>query len=987
MSSPQWRFADFRLDPANACLWRGTQPLALTPKAFEVLHYLVSHPDRVVSKDELLDAVWPETAISDAVVRIAIGEVRRTLGDAAQAPCFIATVHRRGYRFLAPVTPAGPPDAVSSPPPAVAPGSTLPAQRAEMARPLIGREAVLARLHAVWAQARQGQRQGLFLTGEPGIGKTTAVEACAAQARQDPAVWVATGQCIEHYGPGEPYLPILEALGQLCRGPAGVRLGPVLRQQAPTWLVQMPWLLTPADREHLQQELHGSTRERMLRECAELVETLTAETPLLLVLEDLHWSDHATLDLLALLARRRAPARFLLLGTFRPVETIVHSHPLRPVVQALQREGHVTVLPLAPLQAEAVTAYLNVRFPAHRLPTSLVPWLLTHTDGNPLFLVTMVAALVERGVLAELAGHWRLQRPLDAVELGVPEGIRFLLEQQIERLPAALQQVLEVASVAGVSLAVAGVAAGLEASLAQMETQCEALARYDILQPVGLAHWPDGTVTTHYTFTHALYQQVAYERIGVGRRMQLHHRLGLRLEAAYGPRGREVAAELAAHFGRGQDARQAVHYLHQAAENAAQRYAPHEVTTLLNRALTLLRELPESPERAQQELDIQVTLGPAWMATRGYAAPEVEQTYARARALCQQVGETPQLFPVLRGLCQFYRNNGAFLTARELGEQLVHLAQREASPTLCLEAHEELGATLYHLGEFAAAWIYLEQGIALIDPMVQRAQVLRDDVVPGVRCLVYASLTLWCLGYPTQAMQRGQEALVLARDLAHLPSLALVQHFVAFLHYYRRDAPALQAQAEALLALATAQGFPLWAGFGTLWEGWAMAVQGQSEAGLARMHQGVGATLALRQTGSSPARLLLLAEAAAHAGQVDEGLRFLAEALTEFEVVGRGNLLAETYRLQGELLLRQSVPHVVQAEACFQQALTIARHQQARSWELRVATSLARLWQQQGQRAAARELLAPIYDWFTEGFDTADLRDAQTLLSTLATEP
>jgi DNA-binding winged helix-turn-helix (wHTH) protein/predicted ATPase len=984
MPSPQWRFADFCLDPDNACLWRGTQPLALTPKAFEVLRYLVTHPDRIITKDELLDAVWPETAISDAVVRIAIGEVRRALGDTAQAPWFIATVHRRGYRFLAPVTHAGPPDAASSPPPAVAPEPTSPYQLSDVVWPLVGREAVLARLHAVWAQARQGQRQGLFLTGEPGIGKTAVVEAFAAQARQDPTVWVTTGQCIEHYGPGEPYLPILEALGQLCRGPAGVRLGPVLRQQAPTWLVQMPWLLTRVDREHLQQELQGTTRERMLREYAELIETLTAETPLILVLEDLHWSDHTTLDLIALLARRRASARFLLLGTFRPVETIVHSHPLRTVVQALQREGHVAALPLAPLQAEAVTTYLTVRFPAHRLPASLVTWLLTHTDGNPLFLVTMVSALVERGVLAEHAGHWCLQRTLDAADLGVPEGIRSLLEQQIERLPAALQQALEVASVAGVTFAVAAVAAGLETPMAQMETQCEALARYHILQPNELAHWPDGTVTTHYTFIHALYQQVAYERMGVGRRMQLHHRLGVRLEAAYGTRVREIAAELAEHFERGQDARRAVHYLHQAAENAAQRYAPHEVTTILTRALARLRELPETPERTQQELDIHVLLGPALMATKGYATPEVEQTYARARALCQQVGETPQLFPVLRGLCQFYRNHGAFPTARELGEQLVRLAQREDTPTLCLEAYEELGATLYHLGEFAAAWTHLEQGMALIDPMVQRAQVLRDDVVPGVRCLVYTSLTLWGLGYPTQAVQRGQEALALAQELAHLPSLALVYHFVAFLHYYRRDAPALQAQAEALLALATTQGFPLWLGFGTLWEGWALAVQGQSEAGLARMHQGIAATLALRQTGSSPARLLLLAEAAAHAGQVEEGLRLLTESLTAFEAAGRGNLLAEVYRLRGTLLLRQSVPDVAQAEACFQQALSIARRQQARSWEIRTATSLAQLWQHQGKRAAARELLAPIFDWFTEGFDTADLQEAKALLEELA---
>ena len=560
---------------------------------------------------------------------------------------------------------------------------------------------MLVRLHAALAQARQGLRQVLFLTGEPGIGKTAVVEAFTAQLTTDPTVRLASGQCVEHYGLGEPYLPVLEALGQLCRGPAGARLGSLLRQQAPTWLVQMPWLLTAADRDHLQQELRGTTRERMLREFAEVLETLTAETPLILVLEDLHWSDHATLDLVSLLARRRAPAQFLLLGTFRPVETIVHSHPLRTVAQDLQREGRGVTLPLDPLNAEAVTAYLTARFPGHRLPGALARWLCEHTDGNALFLVTMVSALVERGVLAEHAGHWHLQQTLDAVDLGVPEGVRPLLEQQLERLPTEVQQVLEVASVAGVTFAAAAVAAGLEAPAAQMETRCEALTRYQVLQPVGLTQWPDGTVTTHYTFTHALYQQAAYERMGVVRRIQLHHRLGTRLEAAYGTRAGEIAAELAMHFEHGRDLDERCTICTKPARMPCAGMPIMRPSTSSLRGWSSSGNLPDTPERSQQELILQTTLGPALIATRGYAAPDVAQTYARARALCQQVGETSQLFPVLRGLCQFYRNHGAFPTARELGEQLVRLAQREATPTLCLEAHEELGATLYHLGEFS----------------------------------------------------------------------------------------------------------------------------------------------------------------------------------------------------------------------------------------------------------------------------------------------
>jgi predicted ATPase len=372
------------------------------------------------------------------------------------------------------------------------------------------------------------------------------------------------------------------------------------------------------------------------------------------------------------------------------------------------------------------------------------------------------------------------------------------------------------------------------------------------------------------------------------------------------------------------------------------------------------------------------------MATKGPAAPEVEQTYARARALCQQVGDTPHLFPTLQGLCQFYRNRGALSTARELGEQFYHLAQREAAPTPRLEAHEALGTALFFLADYAAARTHLMQGIALTDPTLQRARALRLGAAPGVWCLAVAAITQWCLAFPTQAMYRSQEALALAQALDHPSSLALAQHFAALLHHHRREAPALQTQAEALLTLATLQGFPLYVGYGTCYRGWALAVQGQDEGGLAQMHQGLAAVLATGQTLSRPLCLVLLAEAAGHIGQVEEGLRLLIEALAAFEAGGRGDMLTEAYRLRGELLLPQAVPEAAQAEACFQKALAIARRQQAKSWELRAAMSLARLWQQQGKRAEARELLAPVYGWFTEGFDTADLQEAKALIGELS---
>jgi predicted ATPase len=348
-----------------------------------------------------------------------------------------------------------------------------------------------------------------------------------------------------------------------------------------------------------------------------------------------------------------------------------------------------------------------------------------------------------------------------------------------------------------------------------------------------------------------------------------------------------------------------------------------------------------------------------------------------------QITSLVGLSSYLQGLSWFYETQGGLQTARELGEQLVRLAQRVAAPTSPLEAHTGLGTILFHLGDYTTAWTHLAQGLLLADPAEQRVLALRSGLAPGVRCLVFAASTLWCSGYSAQAVRRSQEALALAQTLAHPYSLVLAQHFAAHLYQRLREALAVQAQAEVLLTLATAQGFPLLEGVGIFWRGWALAMQGQDTVGLAQMRQGMATVLATGNLLSRPLCLVLLAEATGHAGKVEEGLHLLTEALTAFEASGRGDMLAEAYRLQGELLLRQAVPEVAQAEACFQYALTIARRQQAKSWELRAALSLSHLWQRQGKRAAARALLAPLYGWFTEGLDTADLKDAKALLDEL----
>ena len=963
------------LDLEHEQLWRGDQARHLRPKSFALLRYLVAHPGRVLSKDELVQAVWPETAISDGVLTVSITEIRQALGEAAQAPQYLETVPRRGYRWRG---------ALPTTAPLPAPAASQPAAPRPPPLP-IGREAEVTQLQQWLAQARGGVRQVGFVTGEAGIGKTTVVDAFLAQVAQAPDLWLARGQCVESYGAGEAYLPVFEALGQLGRGPDGAQLVARLAQQAPTWLVQMPALLAADALEAVQRRVLGATRERMLRELTEALEVLTTERTLVFVLEDLHWSDAATLDLVGALARRRAPARLLLLGTYRPVEVIVRAHPLQALKLDLMLHWQCTELPLQLLSPADVAQYLGRRFGAGGCPAALAPALHQHTDGHPLFLVTVVDALVQQGLIREVDGRWEVAGDLAAVAAVVPESLSQMIAQQFDALPVATQGVLEAASVAGLAHTVAVVAAGVETADEVIETQCAGLAQRGLfLHAHGVEAWPDGTVTGRYGFRHTLYQQVVYARLPVGRRMRLHRQIGTRLEAGYGAQAAERAAELAMHFERGHDLARAVPYLGQAAEQALRRYAYPETLSHLTQGLALLAQLPETPERAQQELDLQLALGAALIPIKGLAAPEVEQTYARARALCEQIGETPQRFPALRGLWGFYFNGGTLPTARELGEQLLRLAQRTVAPTDRLQAHYALGITLFFLGDYPAAQTHCTQGMALIDPMAPRAQALHHGTASEVGCRAIVAHTLWCLGYPAQAVQRSQEALAQAQALAHPYSLAFAQQWATLLHLRRREVPVVQAQADVLLTLATAQGFPFWVGLGTCWRGWALAMQGQGEAGLAQMHQGLDAVAAMGQELARVHCLILLAEALGHTGQVKAGLRLLAEVLVEIEASGQGYLLAEAHRLQGVLLQQQGVLETAQAEACLQQALTIARRQQAKSWELRASLSLSRLWQQQGKRQQVIDFLAPIYHWFTEGFDTADLQEAKALLDELA---
>jgi predicted ATPase/DNA-binding winged helix-turn-helix (wHTH) protein len=976
-----------RIEAENEWAWCGARRLELTPRAFAVLRHLVEHRGRLVTKDELLTTVWRDAIVSDAALASCIRDLRKALGDSSRAPRYIQTVHRRGFRFLGPVAP--PTAAVSTA------GSTAPAggsrasftSSSHAAPTLVGREAELARLHARLAGALSGQRQLVFVTGEPGIGKTALVEMFLAEVGEANTLRIGCGQCVEQYGAGEAYLPVLEALGRLGRVAGGEQLIQILKQHAPTWLVQLPGLLCDRDVAAAQCRAQGATRDRMLRELVEALDALTQDTPLVLLLEDLHWSDSATIDLLRMLARRREASRLLVLGTYRPADVVSDAaHPLRWVKEELQLRGYCDEIPLEFLSAAAVGQYLFERFPGHGLPSELALVLHRNTEGNPLFLVNTIDYLIGQGQLREVDGQWRLEGPAEDIASRAPETLWQLVERQVERLTVDEQAVLVAASVAGVEFSAAlAFAAGIDPQ--QGELRCETLARQgQFLRRVGIAEWPDGTVAGRYAFIHALYQQVFYARVSVGERAGLHLRTAERLERGYSERAGEIAGELAVHFEHGRDFERAARYRRQACEHALQQHAYREAAAHATRALDSLRTLPDSRERTQQELSLQVTLGAALTATQGYGAPEVARTYARAWKLCTQVGETPQLLPVLRGVGRFYLIRGELQTARDVGIHLLTTAKATQDAALLLAAHNALGVVSLYSGDFETALDHLERGIELYDSEEHRPTRSPAFLVPPrVACAIQAAWTLWMLGYPDRAAARTREALALARALDHPFSVSYACHLASGLHQWRREYQIVQELEDEALARDEEHGFGLLLTAGVIQRGWLLAERGQGEEGLAQMRDGLARHREIGAAVLVPPYLALVAEVHKKLGRPAEGLSAVTEALTVARQCGQHYWEAELHRLAGVLTLQTGQAATGDAESHLLQAIAIARRQRARWFELRASASLSRLWADKGNVKEAHALLSGVYGWFTEGFDTADLREAKSLLEELET--
>jgi class 3 adenylate cyclase/predicted ATPase len=838
---------------------------------------------------------------------------------------------------------------------------------------LVGREQEVGLLVERWQHATEGMGQVVVLTGEAGIGKSRLVQVLRNQIG-GPAATCIECRCSPHtqHSALYPVIAHLERALAFARHDTPADKLHKLEDALASYAVPLADLvplfavlfsLSPPEHSPPLTLTPQQQRQKTLEALLTWLWQETDKHPVLCIVEDLHWVDPSTLEFLNLLVDQSSTARILVLLTCRPEFTV--PWPSR---------AHLTSLTLTRLPRPQVEHMVASVAGAKALPRDVMQQIVAKTDGIPLFVEELTKTVLESGLLREHADHYELTGPLPA--LAIPATLQDSLMARLDRL-STVKTVAQLGATLGRQFAydlLQAVSPLDEDTLQQgLRQLVEAALLYQQGTPPQAA----------YIFKHALIQDAAYQSLLRSTRQHYHQRIVQVLETQFAEIVETQPELLAHHCTEAGLPEQAIPYWQRAGQHASNRSAYLEAVNHFTTGIELLTTLPETPARTQHALTLYTALGAALLVTKGQAAPEVEHAYTQAYALCQQVGETPQLFPVLFGLWRYYGSRPQFHTARELGETLLRLAQRADDPTLMVIAHYALGVTWMWLGALPAARLHLEEGSARYTPDQRCAPVFQIGHDPGVGCRQFAALTLWLLGYPQQALARLHDTLVLAHALSHPYSLAQARCMAAIISQCRRDVPAVHEQAEAAVALSTAQGFPFWAALGTVSRGWALAMQGQGEEGVTQVHQGLAAWRASGAALIVPFLCTVLADVADHLDHTADGLQALAEAHTLVEQQEERWWEAEIYRLRGVLLLRHPGTLQAEAETWLQRALDIARRQEAKSLELRAATSLARLWHRQGKREQARQLLGDIYGWFTEGFDTHDLRAAQALLEEL----
>ena len=861
--------------------------------------------------------------------------------------------------------------------------SRLDAQAATGLTQLVGREGEVGLLLDRWEQMTEEHGQVVLLSGESGIGKSRLVQVLKERVSRAPHTRLEC-RCSPYYE-HSPLYPVIDLLPRLCGWSRDdsleTRLDKLeahLARYAVPLLDTVPLLASllslPASARY---PLPPMSPERQKRKTLDaLIATFLAiavESPLLLIVEDLHWADPSTLELLTQLLDQVPTARVFALFTARPTFQVPWAS-----------RSHLTLLAVNRFTRKQTEVMISHVAGSKALPAEVVQQIATKTDGVPLFVEELTKMVLESGLLREADHGYELSEPLPP--LAIPTTLQDSLMARLDRL-VTVKDVVQLGAILGRTFRYELLRAVSPLDEPTLQRELRRLVEAELLSLRG--HPPQAT----YTFRHAMIQDAAYQSLLKATRQHYHQRVAQVLVERF-PEEAETRPEFVAyHYTAAGSTALALDYWHRAGRRARARSAHVEAIAHFTKGLDLLQGLPASPARAAQELALRMPLAASLVATKGGGSSDVQRAYESARTLCLETGDTAQLVRVLYGLWGFHVNRAEHRTARALGEQLLALAERMSDPAALLAAHNALGTTLIFLGELALARTHLEESIALGDAQKPQSRSLAALMVPRVANYTYAAWPLWLLGYPDQALQRTRESLTLARELANPFSLAVAVIWAAVLHDFRREDALVQEYAAATQALSTEQGFATFAAGAIILQGWALVRRGAVDRGVTQMIEGLRAW---REAGSDLFQYwhALIAEGHARNGHVAKGLAQLDEGFAVIEKSGEVMWEPELYRLKGELLLKarspdnhsgpEGPPDPIEAEICFQRALQIARQQGAKSLELRAAMSVSRLWSRQDRREEARQLLADIYGWFTEGFDTGDLRDAKALLRELS---
>jgi tetratricopeptide (TPR) repeat protein/predicted Ser/Thr protein kinase len=848
-----------------------------------------------------------------------------------------------------------------------------------------GREKERAELWKAYRDVVGGQGLLACLAGEPGIGKTTIAEAFLEDlANTDEACFVARGRCSERLAGSEAYLPLLEALDSLLQqGRSQTAVIRTMKALAPAWFAQVASGEAGGGSERDSRQPQTVSQEQLKRQLGTLFRELSRTAPVVLFLDDLHWADTSTVDLLAYLATKFAESRLFVLVTYRPSDLRIAKHPFLLLKLDLEARGICRDMEVAFLTSEEIESYLTLELPGNKFPTSLAKQLHSRTEGNPLFLVNLVSDLRERQVIVQQGGQWILRIPLDSGKLELPVSIRSMIERKKQKLSEDDRRLLEAASVQGYEFDSVILAEVLGLDVSNLEDRLAPLEQvHRFVRSAGETDFPDQTASSHYRFIHILYQNAFYNSLLPTRRRTLSRNIAHALQQHSGLESAWIAGQLAMLYEAGREFRHSSHYFLLAAKNAARLSAHHEAAKLARRGLEQLKSLPEDTERMKQELDLQNALGHSLHLIEGYGFPEVEQVFRRAQDLAQKTGQPQELIGILRGLCFYYGIRGRLSPWRSMQAQVLDLARQSGDPGLQVLSYHLTGDVYLFLGDFAGARQFLLKGVNLY--RAERDRSLPDrfgayDLLVG--CRMFLGHALWYLGYPDQARDSAEEAVRWAREIKHAYSVAASAGHCAWVYILRGEPRVAQERAQECFQVSTDHSFPFHIAHAKAFRGWALAEQGDVEGGAAEIQEGIEI---YRGTGSiieHPFMAMLLASALVKAGHFDAAVNAIDTALDGFD---DSPLFcdAELARWRGELLLATGADGD-EIEQCFRKALETARRQKAKSLELRAATSLSHFYRDQGRNAEAREALTDVYRWFSEGFDTLDLNNARVLLEAM----